>query len=78
MVTSDGGVQVFLPEPTRQLLDGYIVDFADTPTETGLRFHHPEGRSVCGCGSSAGGHHPPGQSGVTTVSIASIGRRGGA
>ena len=36
------GVQLFLPAESRLLLDGVTIDFADTPTQTGLVFHDPK------------------------------------
>lgn len=65
-------LNVFLPESSRELLEGYTIDFADTMMETGLRFFNPNARGVCGCGSSAPGDTDPM---VATVSIASIERR---
>jgi iron-sulfur cluster assembly protein len=35
------GVKLFLPAESRLLLDGVTIDFADTPTQTGLVFHDP-------------------------------------
>lgn len=36
------GVRLFLPAESRLLLDGVTIDFADTPTQTGLVFHDPK------------------------------------
>jgi len=65
-------LNVFLPESSRELLDGYVIDFADTMMETGLKFFNPNARGVCGCSSSAPGDKDPM---VSTVSVASIARR---
>lgn len=65
-------LKVFLPQPSRELLEGYTIDFADTMMETGLKFFNPNARSVCGCGTSAPGNTDPT---VATVNIASIARR---
>lgn len=67
------GLRVFLPQPSRDLLDGFIIDFADSMMETGLKFFNPNARSACGgsCGSSAGFGSEPGKA---TISINSIGR----
>ncbi len=65
-------LNVFLPEPSRELLDGYVIDFADTMMDTGLKFFNPNARGICGCGSSAPGDTDPS---VSTVNIASIVRR---
>jgi iron-sulfur cluster assembly accessory protein len=65
-------LNVFLPESSRELLEGYTIDFADTMMETGLKFFNPNARGICGCGTSAPGDNDPM---VSTVSIASIARR---
>ncbi|TQF29607.1 iron-sulfur cluster assembly accessory protein [Bradyrhizobium sp. UNPA324] len=41
-VVERGGVKLFLPAESRLLLDGVTIDFADTPTQTGLVFHDPK------------------------------------
>lgn len=66
------GVKLFLSAESALLLDGYTIDFADTMMETGLKFHNPNARGVCGCGSSTPGNTDPS---TATVSLASIGRR---
>ncbi|MDP2828453.1 MAG: iron-sulfur cluster assembly accessory protein [Sulfuricellaceae bacterium] len=71
-VLEQEGLKIFLPEPSRALLDGYTIDFADTMMETGLKFFNPNARGACGCGSSAPGNTDPT---VATISIASIARR---
>lgn len=44
-VVERDGVKLFLPAESRMLLDGVTIDFADTPTQTGLVFHDPRGSS---------------------------------
>lgn len=65
-------VKMFVPEASLALLEGYNVDFSDTPMETGFKFTNPNG-GACACGSSqaAAGKVP----GMATISLASIGRR---
>lgn len=65
-----GETRVFLPAESRMVLDGVIVDFADTPTKSGLTFTNP-GAAPCAC-SSSGDAAPPTQA---TVSLDSITRR---
>lgn len=67
-----GSVKLLLSAESALLLDGYTVDFADTMMETGLKFHNPNARGVCGCGSSTPGNTDPT---TATVSLSSIGRR---
>lgn len=65
-------IKVFLPEASAILLEGYTIDFADTMMETGLKFHNPNARGVCGCGSHTAGNSDPT---TATVSLSSISRR---
>jgi iron-sulfur cluster assembly protein len=67
-VVEINGVKFFLPAESRLLLEGATMDFADTPTNSGLTFIAPNAPS-CGCGSSSAG------SGIASVDIASIGRK---
>ena len=64
------GVKVYLPAESRLMLDGVTVDFADTPTKSGLTFMNPNA-AACGCSSSGESAAPPAQA---TVSISSITR----
>jgi iron-sulfur cluster assembly accessory protein len=63
------GVRVFLPAQSRLLLDGVTVDFADTPTASGLTFVNPA-QGACGCSSSETTSAPA----EAAVSLASIKR----
>jgi iron-sulfur cluster assembly accessory protein len=60
------GVRFFLPAESRLLLEGATIDFADTPTSSGLTFVTPNS-PACGCGSSS--------SGIASIDISSIGHR---
>lgn len=62
-------LRIFLPAESRLMLDGVTVDFADTPTQSGLTFFDPHA-AACGC-STAGTTQPPAQA---TVSLSSIKR----
>jgi iron-sulfur cluster assembly accessory protein len=61
------GLKVFLPAASRLMLDGVTVDFADTPTSSGLTFVNPNASSCGTCGTSNAG-----ASGVATATIAKI------
>lgn len=50
-VADVNGVRVFLPAESRLILNGVIVDFADTPTKSGLTFVNPSA-APCACSSS--------------------------
>lgn len=65
-----GGVKLYLPAESRLMLDGVTVDFADTPTKSGLTFFNPNA-AACGCSTSGDSVAPPAQA---TVSISSITR----
>ena len=41
-VVERDGVKLFLPAESRLLLEGVTIDFADTPTQTGLVFNDPK------------------------------------
>jgi iron-sulfur cluster assembly accessory protein len=65
------GMRLFLPAESRLLLAGVTIDFADTPTQTGLVFHDPK-TAGASCGSSGGKDMLPG---TASIDVASIGRR---
>lgn len=65
------GVRVFLPAESRLVLDGLIMDFADTPTRSGLTFTNPNA-APCACSSSSdAASSPPAQA---TFSLSSLKR----
>lgn len=67
-----GGTKVFLPAQSRLLLqDGVIMDFADTPTKSGLTFTNPNA-APCAC-SSSGDAVAPAQASVSVSSIKRMG-----
>jgi iron-sulfur cluster assembly protein len=41
-VVERNGIKLFLPAESRILLDGVTIDFADTPSQTGLVFKDPK------------------------------------
>lgn len=49
-IVERNGIKLFLPAESRLLLTGVIIDFKDTPTQTGLVFHDPKQAS---CSSQA-------------------------
>jgi len=62
------GLRLFLPAASRLMLDGVTIDFADTPTQSGLTFFNPA-QGACGCGSSAAA-----EPGVARIEVGAIGR----
>lgn len=69
VVVEHNGMTFFLPAESRMLLNGVTIDFADTPTQTGLVFHDPKA-SACGCSSKEAA-----LPGVSSIAISSIGKR---
>lgn len=63
-----GGVKLYLPAESRLMLDGVTIDFADTPTKSGLTFFNPNA-AACGCSSSGDTAAPPAQASVSAASI---------
>ncbi|WP_296715059.1 iron-sulfur cluster assembly accessory protein [Rhodoblastus sp.] len=47
-VVARDGVKLFLPAESRLLLQGVTIDFAETPTSTGLVFFDPKAPATCG------------------------------
>lgn len=66
-----GDVRVFLPAESRLVLDGVTVDFAESPTQSGLTFFNPAS-APCGCSSSGG--EAAAKPAEATVSLASLKR----
>ena len=64
------GMRIFLAAESRLLLDGVTMDFADTPTKSGLTFVNPN-QAACGCSSSgdAPAASAPAQASVSLDSI---------
>ena len=69
-VASVNGIPVFMPADTCTLLDGVIVDFADTPTKSGLTFTNPHA-APCAC-SSSGDAAPSSAPAVSKIEIGAI------
>lgn len=65
------GIKLFLPVESRLLLEGITIDFADTPTQTGLTFINPNA-APCSCGSTTGTH--TGLPGVVKIGLESLKR----
>jgi len=65
------GVRLFLPAESRLMLDGVTMDFADTPTQSGLTFFNPQ-QAACACSTGAEASPP----GMARIEISAIGRVG--
>jgi len=64
------GVKLFLPAESRLMLEGVTMDFADTPTKSGLTFFNPNA-AACACSSSGEGSSPTPPA-VSKIEITSI------
>jgi len=63
------GLRIFLPAASRLLLDGVTIDFAESPTQSGLTFFNPA-QAACGCSTSGDAPAaPPAEAGVALGSI---------
>jgi len=62
------GLRLFLPAESRLMLEGVTIDFADTPTQSGLTFFNPN-QASCGCSTA----EPSGPA-VTKIEIGAITR----
>ena len=49
-IIDSAGLRVFVPEASLRILEGVIVEFAESPTKSGLTFIDPKAGS-CGCSS---------------------------
>lgn len=65
------GLKLFLPAESRLMLEGVTIDFADTPTQSGLTFFNPNA-GACGCSSSSSEGSSASPPGVAKIEIASI------
>lgn len=64
------GLRLFLSAQSRLLLAGVTVDFADAPTQSGLRFHDPAQAACASCASSTSPDRPA----QATVSLDALSR----
>lgn len=62
------GTRLFLPAQSRMVLDGVIVDFADTPTQSGFVITNP-GAAPCACSSSGDASAMPAEAAVSVSAI---------
>jgi len=52
-VHEHNGLKFFLPAQSRLLMQGVTMDFVETATSAGLKFHDPKNVSTCGSHSAA-------------------------
>ncbi|MBS0354773.1 MAG: iron-sulfur cluster assembly accessory protein [Proteobacteria bacterium] len=52
VVTTETGLQVFVPAECQAMLDGIVIECEDSLMNTGLTFFNPNAAKSCGCGTS--------------------------
>ena len=51
-VTEVDGITVMVDPATLPLINGLVIDFIDSMTESGFKFDNPNAKAACGCGKS--------------------------
>ena len=51
-VLEHDGVRIFVNEECVSLIKGTFIDYIDTLKESGFKYHNPNAKSSCGCGTS--------------------------
>jgi iron-sulfur cluster assembly protein len=46
------GISMMVDPATLPLVDGLVIDFIDSMTESGFKFDNPNAKASCGCGKS--------------------------
>ncbi len=46
------GIRMLVDPATLPLVEGLVIDFIDTMTESGFKFDNPNAKAACGCGKS--------------------------
>lgn len=51
-VNEQGGIKIIINEDSIPFLKGIQIDYVDTLKESGFKYHNPNAKSSCGCGTS--------------------------
>ncbi len=51
-VLEHDGVRIFVNEESVSFIKGTFIDYIDTLKESGFKYHNPNAKSSCGCGTS--------------------------
>ncbi|MDJ0713107.1 MAG: iron-sulfur cluster assembly accessory protein [Prochloraceae cyanobacterium] len=54
LVFEQDKVRIYVDPKSATLLDGVVIDFADSLTQSGFIFSNPNATQTCGCGKSFG------------------------
>ncbi len=48
----EGSLQLFIDTRSAPLLDGVVIDYFESLTQSGFKFNNPNATDTCGCGQS--------------------------
>ena len=51
-ICEQGGLEVFINQESAPFIRGIHIDYVDTIKESGFKYHNPNAKSSCGCGTS--------------------------
>ena len=51
-VLEQSGIKIFINEESVSFVKGINIDYVDTLKESGFKYHNPNAKSSCGCGTS--------------------------
>ena len=51
-VIEQDGINIFINDESVSFLKGTNIDYIDTLKESGFKYHNPNAKSSCGCGTS--------------------------
>lgn len=52
IVIEQGGIKIFVNKESVDFIKGINIDYIDTLKESGFKYHNPNAKSSCGCGTS--------------------------
>ena len=51
-VVEQGGLRIFINDESVAFVKGTQIDYIDTLKESGFKYHNPNAKNSCGCGTS--------------------------
>ncbi len=51
-VSEQGDIKIFVNDESVSFIKGTKIDYIDTLKESGFKYHNPNAKSSCGCGTS--------------------------
>jgi len=46
------GIRIIINQESVSFVSGMVIDYVDTLRESGFKYHNPNAKSTCGCGTS--------------------------